>query len=391
MLDGDVAYRHAVQTTGVALGHKITLFNSGIRLIIPPFTTTELSTFCTILAMNDDIIGRSTAGAAWSGDDVLNNGVFIDQILNKVTGTNVSEINKRIHDKAAIRQLIKVTDLQALMAGVLAVIYTNGYPVWHPCTKSDCNHNMVSAKGPNGEYLADSLINFGNITHTRTELLTDEDDVYWSKDVVNISEVLSYQSRRNDIFSRDFKYVQEFLDKTAFSVENKHYVTLRIPTLDEYISDCTQWCRNIESHIAKVVDQNRPENLGGERYQQFRKGRAIHYSNEIALGKYTPWIECITIVNPQDSINGRKVISDRTAIMTTLNEVYSSVPDALIAVTKLIKTMREKTTMTFAGVPNFKCPSCGEGQCTTEEHGGNLIPINLTNFFTTLLYWKYLD
>jgi hypothetical protein len=388
-MEGVTATNHALQTSGLSIGAGVCCFASGVRLIISPFTTTELSTFCTMLSMSDDAIGKSTAGASYTGDDVVINMTIIEMFLDKVTGTNVDEINKRMFDKNRLKELILLTDMLQIKAGLLAAIYPRGYPVWHPCSNSDCDYNLVSAKGPDGTYLPDSLLDFSLITHTRMELLTAEDVEHWSKKTVTIDEVKAYQKRREDVFNVEFNSEQVFLKNSSYGVDTTHTVKFKIPNLSEYVTEANKWVAGIETHIAITIDQNRPANMPERSYSNFRKARALKYATDISLGKYTPYIQYIEIKDAQNPTTGRKIINSKQAILTQLNEAYSANPDSLQTLTTLAKTLKEKYTMTFAGVPNFPCPCCGYGQTSNEDDANKLIAVNLNSFFTTLMFWRY--
>jgi hypothetical protein len=388
-MDGVAATNHALQTSGLSIGAGTCCFASGVRLIISPFTTTELSTFCTMLAMSDDTIGKSTAGASYTGDDVAINTSIIEMFVDKVTGTNVDEINKRLFDRNRLKELLLITDLVQIKAGLLAAIYPRGYPVWHPCSNPECDYNLVSAKGPDGTYLPDSLLDFSLLTHTRMEMLTAEDIEHWSKKTVTIEEVKAYQKRREDTFAVEFNSEQVFLENNSYGVETVHTVKFKIPNLLEYVTEANKWVAGIETHIAITIDQNRKANMPERAYANFRKNRALKYAADISLGKYTPYIKYIEIKDVNNPTAGRKYINSPQAILTQLNEAYSANPESLQAVTKLAKTMKEKYTMTFAGVPNFPCPECKHGQTTNEDDANKLIAVNLNSFFTTLMYWRY--
>ena len=386
-LEGDQATRHTSQSLGNSLGTKITCFASGVTLFLEPFTTTELSTLCLLLSISDSTIGRSTGGAAYSGDDVYLHSIIVDTLLEKVSGTNVEEINTRLFDKNRLKSLLLVTDIQQLMAGGLVTIYPRGYPIWHPCINPTCDYNVVAARNERGEYSPDSLLIFSELTHNRTELLNSEDYAYWSKPTVKEAEVLQYQKRREDIFNTEFNSKQRFFVREEGNVSNEHWLQLKIPNLLDYFTEAQKWCISIESYIARVVDQNRPGSMSEKAYNEFRKLRTHKYAMDVALGKYTPFVSYIEIIDKLKPA-GNKVISKREAVFTQLTEVYSSDPDCLIEITKTIKNLKESYTMTFPGVPNFPCPKCGVSQCDHEDPSDKLIPINLTSFFYITMLWK---
>jgi len=387
-LTGDYAIRHVAGSVGTSIPVKITCYASGIRLHLNPFTTTELSSIGVYLSTTMEKIGKSTAGYALSGDDVFIHSIILETILSKISYTNIAEVNKRISSKEEIlRDLLKITDIYQLQAGILYAMYPKGYPIFHPCIDTQhCNYTLTSERDATGHYKPDSLIKFNLITHSRTEELTSVDHAHWAKPEVTIDEVKAYQSRREDSFNAEYNSLVNFSDSCFEGDDIQHYAKLEVPDIGRYMVESSKWANRIESHISSTVNRNRHRTMSEKQHEAFVNRQIANYANEIQLGKHAPYIKYIEVRDLKNP-NMTKVIQDREAIYNILTESYSQDPTSIDKLSAAIDRLKETRTMTLAGVPNFACPNCGTGQVDGDELN-KLIPINLTNFFYDLMLWR---
>ena len=389
-LSDDKATAHISNASEVSVPAKIHCFNSGILLIMSPFTVTDISRLTSLIVMANDTIGRATAGAALTGDDVHLYHQIADTLLQKVTHTNVKELNTNKYDIYKIKDVLEITDLVYLLAGGLAGMYPRGYPIFHPCASPDCDYNIAPEQDGERNYKPDSLLDFNLITHTRNELFDNEDFEHWAKPIVTLEDISKYKLRLSKKLELIYPSRHLFLTTETDIGSIKHYVNFKIPTLNEYFTEAKKWCAAIETFISQTVDQNRQDWVDDKAHQTLRLNRSEKFAMDTALGKYIHFINYLeTITN--DDPNTRKVINDRNSILTQLLDVYSADADALINITDLAKKVKENYAVGWTGIPNFECPVCHYGQTKNEDDNNKLIPLNLLNFFFTVMSWKYLN
>lgn len=340
----------------------IPLYNSGIWIGIETPTEPEYMVLQYLAAANEKEIGAQTAATVYGNHSVLYNKYAIDLVLNKIKYTNV-----KVDKFSELRELILSSDINAMINGLIEVMFPNGLKRMVQCANflnvdNPCNFKTLSKLNP-------------NLTlHVDFTLFSDAQNYHMAKkgkDSVTIEEVKAYQESWS-MFNTKTKVYQ---DTKGVDIE----IVYKVPTIEEYITQGTYWTSRLRKTALEVIssiDEKRKNSFIESAYAMQQKsnllGNYLHYVKSISRNGNT--------VNSLDNIDKALSIFSQHLVMydKILDDIYAFI---------------NNSTNNIIGIPEYVCPKCKElnnNYKVDEKHRHKkIIPFNVLQVLFTLGTLKF--
>jgi hypothetical protein len=364
---------------GVGRPTKIPLWHSGITVTVANFKENE------ILSLNHSLneqrmeLGYATQGFLFSASDVNIVMEIVDFVLDHVISTNLKGWVQG--DKNILKELILVTDIQTLLAGALDAIYPSGYPTERHCINSGtekCDHKPKFKRTVGGlEFDTDSLLRFNRTMWTDTNRITLESKQHMAAGSGSHekADILKYQTSFNLINN---------LSEPVVINGARIQLSFQQPNLVKYEQVGSLWITGVMDMVDKsmsgVADNDKKTRVSK------RRGFIRDYEYVLRFQKHAAWVKSIQYSKDEEG-SEPVVITDAKTIFALLGEL-SQDEELVTKATKEINKYRENVQVTFTGIPNFSCPSCGASQIEGEPHKHSLIPMDMVSYFFTIMAWR---
>jgi hypothetical protein len=334
---------------GMGTVFKTPLWHTGIWITIKAPSEAELLELQRQLAADKIDLGRNTYGLAFSSTSVYIADRLVSFALRHIYETTLSA-------DVDLKTVISVHDIPALLWGLTNAIYPRGFQYRRACIADaeKCNH------------VIEERLNLSKILWTNTKALTPSQVLHMTKrqsgsvtiDAVNRykEEMLATQKRRVTI------------DEGSARPLN---MTLRVPTVAEYIDSGQEWISSIVTMVNNALGLDASENERNEYI--FKHGQATSMRQQLH------WVESIEF--------GGNVIDDNETLRGTFN-VLSTDDITRNDFMKKVQTYIDDTAIALLGIPVYDCPSCGKTQPTPLPKQTSIIPIDVYQTFFTLLAQK---
>lgn len=376
-LEGSNAIRFLSSAVGVGHVMRIPLWHSGIVLTLDAFKERKLLDLHQTLIRQKMDIGTNTKGASYSGDDIFVTKTIIEFILEHVIDTTLLDWDHR-----KLQKLILVNDIPGIIAGALASIYPRGYPLFHQCIntlRGSCNYSIEAKRNEIlGDYLPDRLLDFRKVWFVDNSRLTITDKTFMSciKPTHKVEEILDYQKRVNNL--KDWEEGRKVYENDTIEV----IVNFKISNLEDYFQSCTEWCTRVADMADKVMSLD--NTIDEKTRSDVRNDTLNQYAITVKLLRQTNWIDYIRVVDSEKFV--RKIIDPKT--INSALEVFGQINEFDTAFHSAAQSFKEDSTFALTGLPNFKCPSCGDGQTAPNSKHPSIIPMNMISYFFILMVWR---
>jgi hypothetical protein len=364
---------------GVGRPTKIPLWHSGVVLTVGNFKESEMLSLNHTLNEQRMELGYATQGFLFSGNDVNLVMEVVDFVLDHVIATNVKDWIQG--DKATLKELILVSDVPSMLAGSLDSIYPSGYPTEKHCINSGtdkCDYKGgVKMEIGNLEFTPDSLLKFNRTVWVDTNRVSLEAKRHMSSAMGSRSKesILSYQASFNST---------DNLSEVLELGEAKLRLSYQQPNLKRYESTGLYWIAGITDMVEKAMKAVN----GADNKTRAAKRRDFikDYEYILRFQKHAPWIKSIQYGLDLES-DDVVVVTDIKTIFGLMEEIAQNEKLVNLA-TESVNEYKTDTQVSFTGIPNFKCPSCGTSQVTGEEAKHGLIPMDMVSYFFTIMAWR---
>ncbi len=349
-LTGDKALMKIRAVTGMGAFLQVPLWHSGIWVLLKAPTDSDLFMLEQRIQHEKSILGLSTNGIIFS-----NMSAYIMDYLTTFVLDNVVESTVKDSSIEKLKTLIRVTDIPTLLWGMVSTIYPNGYPFAHACVDypSNCQHIMHTT------------INIPRLLWTDTSALTKEQRKHMAnrKAVYTESEILAYQE------------MSEWGSAKPVSISDSLRITLKVPTIREYISAGYKWISEINSTIDNVLNNAMSSS---ERRDYVAKQSILTMARQ-----YSHWVS--RIVGVEETDDGQKdfVIEDQDTMDEVMSTFAGDVTLLDSFLSKIIDYI-EDSTIAVVAIPRIACPSCGKPMSEEYSKHPNLQILNIDQVFFTL-------
>lgn len=349
-LKGEIALLKVSKVLGLGDVIHIPLPHSGIWVTIKPPTETDLIDFYNSIFREKIMLGRSTYGLTLSNFSVYINNRFFDFILKHIYSINYGDI-----EKSELRNYLLIHDFPILAWGFACTMYPNGYDYQRACVNDiqNCTH------------IAKATLNLTKLLWVDNPSLTEAQKIILAEGRPNRLTLEHYR-----------KFITEHTRVTSstFTTDNGITFKLKIPTFNEYTVDGLAWINKINTAVENVIieETSREEEEKTELLNQYIKSSILRQFNHF-----------IDYIEFEDN-----VISDRDTINKVL-EAFSGEDSLRNQITENILKFKVKTTLGIIGIPEYKCPNCGQPQNkTADERFTSVIPLDVMSVVFLLLTSK---
>lgn len=352
-----VAITMLTRLMGVGSPVYIPLYHTGIwlRLRVPtPIEFINLDE-----TINSEMIqyGNYTRGAIFSNDSVVLRRNVVNFILNLVESTTAPS-----DDVEYLKSIIKVTDLDEMIRGVMQARYPDGYPYVRQCVAKpgECN------------YIASGMLDLREISWVDNSRLTKKQRAIMSKPRVRLTEekLKEYQ----DEFDGFKSVIVLAPNPDDAEIDGEYYnatvINISTPTLADDEDYGVQLIHDIANNYDKALQDNNTK--AREQYIRNRMGASF-------IKTYGQWVDSIT------------VYKEGTPHVIETEEVLNEALEALSSQYNYVSHFREEiqryitgSLVQIVGIKNYECPECGCKQDTSGENN-IIIPIDVLSVFFILL------
>lgn len=341
-----IAHMSAVTGTGGVYSHY--LWASGVSLsFATPTLAAELELDAKI-ALDKTLIGRQTRGTIFANDSFLITRHLIKFIFEHVTMINV----EGAHTYEGFINTIRLPDLGIMALMLASQIHKSGFPFAQPCVANPrvCNH------------ISTRLVNI-------LKMLVTDSTYISSKQRALITRNSKISKAELEEYHREFTYPEEVL---YHRINDKCRVYFKVPTIAQHLECGERWLAELEQRIEEEFT-NRLNDAEFIRFGDF-------LADADALRNLGHWVESVEI---DDGVNV-STITDRQAIEEQLGIWIStdSVSSPLLAA--LLK-YQQTTMVSYAGILNYPCPSCGEMLPTEDGEPNIYYPVDAIGIFFQIL------
>lgn len=353
VLKGELAVLRVVRHLGLGQGVQVLLPESCMWVTLTPPTNEDIVAFFLSVSRNKKRIGRMSYGLTYTNMSCELNQEIFAFIKRHITSITIDGI-----EKEDLGRNITINDFYNLACGFLTTFSPEGVPYRRICngTKPD-----------------------GNACGRETDVLIDTDKIAWvdnSRLTGYQKEVLGYvRPKTVSIETRD-RYMKDFVSPESRSVTVMNTTfNFRRPFLQDHFDDGIDWIDG----IVDVFNRTLASTSSSEAEKQHHLNTFVRTS---ALRNISHYIDSIEM--------GDSSVVDRKEIRASLAEM-SAVPEIVEAISKAVVKFRNDTILSVVGVPEHKCPSCGDHtKCSNEDASlVSIIPLDVLNMYFLTLSIKY--
>lgn len=348
-LKGELALLKVSKMLGLGDVVSVPLPHSGIWVTIKPPTETDLIDFYNSVFREKIVLGRATYGLTLSNFSVHINNRLFDFILKHVHSVNNQDISKE-----NLKNFILVHDFPILAWGFARSMYPNGYNYQRACTADieKCKH------------VVEGVINLDKLLYIDNPSLTA------------VQKQILSEVRPNKLTLDNYnKFISEHtrVVSSEFTTSNGMKFKLRVPTFIEYVTDGLGWINKINSDVESLIVESGDE-------AEAKNEMLNQYVKSSILRQFNHFVDYIEIED--------NVVTDRDTINLVLQAL--SAEDSLrIEITDQILKFKADTTLAIVGIPEYKCPNCGQSQSeSTDERYESVIPLDVMSIVFLVLTTK---
>lgn len=324
---------------------QVPLWHSGIWVA---FTRPEESDIINLeaeIAMEKVTVGRTSAGAIFSNNEVFAKRAIVNFALRHVIRTTAES-----NDPDFLSSIILETDWPILTWGILTAIYPNGFRHLQPCVANPetCNH------------VIDSILNVSRMLFLDNSRLTQSQKAHMMerKQTVSIDNIREYQNQHR--LSIDSKI------KLTDTLE----LELRVPDIATAISRGDAWVAHVNELSRRVFKSTMSE----VEKESVRSSHAMAMS----IRQYSQWFSGVRDLDTGVVHNNQDVIEQ---VLKTIN----AKGDFSRMVHNRIKKYIDDVTIATFGLVKWKCPKCGGEPSEEYLRHPEIIPVDVIDVFFTLL------
>lgn len=323
------------------------LWHSGFWVALKSPSEGDLIELHRQLTQEKVMLGRATYGLLYSQLTGYTAKVMSDFILAHLHSTSI-----KLEDNESILDYIKAADYNILLWALVCATWPNGYQYQRACVSDveKCNHVVTER------------VNLSRLLWTDTSSLTQRQMQHMTN------------RQRSSVTPEQVQlYCDDFLrgKNTKVALNNKVQVTLRMPSLNEYIEASYRWIGMIEESYGRAMSMEENE----------RNQYLLNHAQAQGMRQFSHFVQSIVVDDHE--------IDDQETVEQILGDV-SCEDDVRDAFTEQVQKFQSEGTISFVGIPNYKCPSCNGMQRPSAIAGQKheLIVLDVAQSFFPLLMQK---
>lgn len=341
-LTGERAVLRVRGVLGLGSIVKIPLWHSGFWITFKAPSEGALLELNRRFAEEKIALGRETYGLAFANNSVFFAGWLMDFALNHVYATTLKpEIQE------SLRSRISSLDIPIIAWGLACVIWPRGFPYARAVMDQTKEQNKIIRE----------KLNLGKCQWTDTASLSP-----WQIGHMAGSHGSNMTAESIDKYRNEFTRGKGRAIKLADEIE----ITLRVPSLDQYLTSGQKWVNNIVAMVDKAFGL--PPSDGVRDSYIMDQGKATN------MRQFAHWVESL-------SVSGNLIDDDETLELTI--DALSSSDEIRDKFFKGVKEYVEDATMSIIAIPATE-----EEDKSELPRFPHLLPIDAMSVFFILLVQK---
>lgn len=338
----------------------IPLYHTGIWLLLESPSAQEFAQLDEIILNSKISYGKMTRGDIYSNDSVVMRKHIKDFILDHVKFSTAPS-----DDRAYLASIIKATDLDAMMLGVMLTRYPDGYPLSIPCTvdPKECTH------------VVEGEVDLRKLNWVDRSRLTDRQIKLMANPYKRLTQeqLEEYQSEFNIennriVYSLDASG-QLVIVKNDEDIANGVILNVRTPSLEREENYGVSWVNELQRSAEKVfLESNDPT----VRDQKIRERVVVSF-----FKTYGQWVESIELISGSQVQKVFTEADNLDEILIFLSSDSRYVKHFRESILKFINS----NLVQLVGVKNYECPNCGKKHDTSPGGHYLILPIDTLNTF----------
>jgi hypothetical protein len=325
---------------------QVPLWHSGFWLTLQmPEELELLDTFDRIIG-NKISFGRQSNGLAFANHAVIDNGAVVDLAMRCLYETTLKDVNS----ETELRALIKAPDIHLIAWGLAVAMYPRGFQF---------ERSILDPKGMSTTVVRETL-NVGALLWTDRSSLDE-----WQ--ITHMAKRATGSMTKEMVKSYTDRFVRGAAKPVMLS--DKLGLTLRVPSIDEYLTAGQVWIDELTAAINESLTQ--------ELSAKQRSEKILDRARATSMRQYVHWIESIDIPEQEKKMVAREDIADTVSNLSSDNAIRN----------KYYELMREYingSTIAMIGVPQVH-PDEKDQVLPRFE---NIIPLDPISVFFSLLSQK---
>lgn len=363
--EGELALLQLMTHLGVGGIFRAPMWNSGIWVTFKPATESEMLELNRIIASDKIQAGRWSYGLALSGTVAYTVDRLFDFALGHVYNTSIKSDELPI---SKLRDHIAPQDINSFIWGFLCSVYPSGFHYTTGCVANPakCHH------------VVEENLNVSALQWTDCSGLTDWQKRHMSSPAAN-SQTLESLKRYKEELKRSQKTAVVLKKGTSHEMR----ITLKTPTVTEYIDQCHRWIGGLVDSVNAVLGMDASDESRNKEINQLNKATTLcqygHWIESIEYGEISP--------RPDEAVeNSISIIKDLSSIEKTL-KTLSATDSIREEIIDHVLDYINSSTLSVIGVPAYDCPACGKPQDTDKKFPRhvNIIPLDVIQVFLALL------
>lgn len=338
----------------------IPLYHTGIWLYLETPSAQEFAQLDEIILNSKISYGKMTRGDIYSNDSVIMRKHIKDFILDHVKFSTAPS-----DDKTYLSSIIRSTDLDIMMLGIMLTRFPDGYPLSVPCTVDPkvCTHVVegeVDLRGLN-------WIDRSRLTDRQIKLMSNPYRRLTQEQIEEYQEEFHFENNKI-VFSLD-PNGQLVIVKDDEDIANGVILNIRTPTLEREENYGVSWINELQRSAEKVFQETNDPTV-----------RDIKIRERIVVSffkSYGQWVESIQLIQGSEVQKTFTEADNLDEILIFLSSDSRYVKHFVNSVMKYINS----NLIQIVGVKNFECPNCGKKHDTAEGGHYLILPIDTLNTF----------
>lgn len=330
--------------------YQFALWHSGIWLTVTSPQDAEWLELERRLAVDKVNLGRESNGRVFSAHEIYTMDIVIDFILDHVHSSTAPK-----SDRQTLREIIKISDIPLMIAGMISAQYPHGYPFSQPCLADPVNCNHV----------VEQLISLSKIIWVDSNMLTEKQRKHMAqRSTLQTFDSIAY-------YQKEFSWkVDSFL-----KLDERSTLQFDIPTLKEYQDSGYRWIAEIAERTNRAFGLT----LQGEQREEYMR----QWAKFDSLRQYSHYFKAVVTTVGPDGKTEEVTIESAEQLDRVISQLGSR-HDFQRKVSEKILEFIDGTTIAMVAIPKEPCPACGKTPPEEYLKHPNLIPLDVAQVFFTL-------
>lgn len=355
-----VALTKVLGSLGLGSPAFIPLYQTGIWVRI---TTPSAAAFVKLdeqISKEKVHYGSETRGEIYNNQSVLIRKHVANFILDHIDWSTAPS-----DDPDYLKSIIKATDLDALMIGLMHSRYPDGYPLTQTCTvdPTKCTHTE------------EGLVDLRELVWTDKARLTEKQKRLISNPLRKLTEaeLQQYQDefktfRRSRIAITKNEEEAGILEEDG-TILNGLIINLEEPSLEKEEDYGIRWINQLVRNAEDIFREKHSEK---ERKEKIQEQVLVSY-----FKTYGQWVKSMEIY--EGGVLVREVTDEDE--LDELFDFLSSEMDYVQLFRKEVQEYIKNNILTVIGILNYECPNCGKKHDTPEGSHYLILPIDILYTF----------